>query len=58
MFCIKCQKGNTKCVDDMLQPHYISEIYKCMDCEGTIEVEYDTEISVDSIKDYHYYTTS
>lgn len=54
MLCIKCQKENTKCVDDMLQPNYIAEIYKCKDCKGTIEVLYDGKISKKTIKEYRY----
>lgn len=57
MLCIKCQKENTKCVDDMLQPHYIAEIYECLDCKGTIEVVYNGEINKEKIEDYRYYVT-
>ena len=55
MFCVKCQNENTKCVDDMLQVGCVAEIYKCNDCQGTIEVEYKNEkISTESIKTYKY----
>lgn len=55
MVCIKCNKENTKCVDDMLQVGYVAEIYACNDCNGTIEVVYkDAKISRDNIKEYRY----
>lgn len=54
MLCMKCQKDNTTCVDDMLQINYVAEIYKCNDCGGEIEVEYDGKISKDTIKKYRY----
>ena len=55
MMCVKCKKENTKCIDDMLQIGYVAEIYKCNDCNGTIEVEYkDDKISNENVKNYRY----
>jgi hypothetical protein len=55
MMCVKCRNNNTKCIDDMLQVGYVAEIYKCNDCSGTIEVEYQNErISSETIKNYKY----
>lgn len=56
MMCVKCKKENTKCIDDMLTVGYVAEIYKCNDCKGTIEVEYnaDGKISSGNIKNYRY----
>lgn len=53
MLCIRCNGSNTKCIDDMLQIHFVAEIYKCNVCESTIEVVYkDGNISQDNIKTY------
>lgn len=55
MTCVKCRSDNTKCVDDMLQIGYVAEIYKCNDCNGTIEVVYDgNTIGREHIKEYRY----
>lgn len=55
--CVRCQKHNTKCIDDMLQVGYVAEIYECKDCSGTIEVVYNSSvISRKNIKEYVYRT--
>lgn len=55
MICVRCKSENTKCIDDMLTINYVAEIYKCNNCNGTIEVEYkDGKISSENIKNYRY----
>lgn len=57
MLCVRCNTRDTTCVDDMLQEHFVAEIYVCNECEGTIEVVYkDKHMTAKNIKEYRYVT--
>ncbi|AII28063.1 hypothetical protein LD13_gp162 [Bacillus phage Bobb] len=55
MLCVSCKTENLVCFDDILQSHYYAEMFKCLDCEGTVCVVYKTpSISDENIKTYSY----